>query len=245
MVSSISGIFSRRRLLASGSVCVTATVLALAQPSNAQRSTLKIGIIGAGHIGGELAKLWADAGYKVVVSARDLDAVRQLVAQIGPNAKAGTPAQAAQFGNVVVISVPYSALPEIGKDYGALLKGKVVLDTCNPVLDRDGPMAREALEKGTGVVDPQYLPGTRLVRAFNQINYRSLANDAHRSSDPIAIPLAGDDKRALQIASQLVRDAGFEPVIVGGLDKARSFDLGQAGSKLHSVAEFRSELGAK
>ncbi|HVV26591.1 MAG TPA: NAD(P)-binding domain-containing protein [Rhizomicrobium sp.] len=205
----------------------------------------KIGIIGAGRVGGVLAKLWAGAGYRVMLSARNLDPVRQLAAQIGPNAQAGTPAEAAAFGDVVVVSVPYGALPQIGRDYAGALKGKVVLDTCNPVVQRDGPMAQEALDKGTGVMDPLYLPGTRLVRAFSTINYVPLEHEAHRAGEPIGIPLAGNDRQALEVASQLVRDAGFEPVVVGDLSTAKSFDIGQKGSKVHPVSELRAILEIK
>jgi 8-hydroxy-5-deazaflavin:NADPH oxidoreductase len=143
----------------------------------------------------------------------------------------------------VVVGVPFVALPQIGRDYATQLKGKVVLDTCNPSVQRDGDMAKEALDKGTGMVDPTYLPGTRLVRAFNTINYMSLASEAHRTGDAVGIPLATDDKQALHIASELVRDAGFEPVIVGGLSTAKSFDIGQRGSTVHSASELRSILG--
>ena len=73
------------------------------------------------------------------------------------------------------------------------------------------------MRKGTGVGSPQFLPGVRLVRAFNAIGYRDLAREAHRAGDAVAIPLAGDDPEALAVAEQLVRDAGFAPVVVGDL----------------------------
>ena len=206
---------------------------------------LKIGVIGAGRIGGTLAKLWANAGYAVMISARNLDEVQKLAAQIGPNASAGTPQQAAAFGDVVLVSVPFGALPQVGKDNAAQLKGKIVLDTCNPYLNRDGEMAREALEKGTGVVDPTYLPGTRLVRAFNQINASALASEAHRSGERIGVPLAGDDKAALDVAKQLVSDAGFEPVVVGGLSTAKRFDPGTPAYHTLTARELRAILGIK
>src|SRR5216684_4605004 len=86
--------------------------------------------------------------------------------------RAGTPREAALFGDVVLISVPYGALPQIGKDLKNELNGKVVLDTCNPYPERDGDMAVEARRKGTGVASAEILPGVRLVRAFNAIGYR-------------------------------------------------------------------------
>jgi predicted dinucleotide-binding enzyme len=231
-------------------VAAAATALALPaagqsrSPSKPQAKP-KIGIIGSGRIGGTLGKLWAEAGYPVMLSARNLDEVKKLAAEIGHGARAGTPAQAAAFGDVVLVSVPYGALPQIGKDYASELKGKVVLDTCNPYLNRDGEMARAALEKGTGVVDPTYLPGTRLVRAFNQVNSAKLASEAHRSGEKIGVPLAGDDKEALAIASRLVTDAGFDPVVVGGLSTAKRFDPGTPAYHTMTARELRAVLNLK
>jgi 8-hydroxy-5-deazaflavin:NADPH oxidoreductase len=235
--------FARRAFMLSAIVICVAGIAIPIAPAQSQDKSLKIGIIGSGRVGGELGRLWANAGYKVMLSAADIGPVRELAAQIGQNAQAGTPAQAAAYGDVVVISVPYSALPQIGRDYATELKGKVILDTCNPVLERDGDMAKEALDKGTGVIDPTYLPGTRLVRAFITINYKSSASEAHRPGEQLGVPLAADDKQALLIASQLVHDAGFEPVVVGDLSTAKSFDIGQRGSKVHSAGELRSILG--
>jgi predicted dinucleotide-binding enzyme len=180
-----------------------------------------------------------------MLSARDLGPVRELAAQIGPNAQVGTPAEAAAFGDVVVVTVPYSALPQVGKDYATQLKGKIVLDTCNPVAKRDGDMAKDGLEKGTGVMDPIYLPGTRLVRAFNTTGAGYLTPIAERTGPQFGVPLAADDQQALKLASQLVRDAGFEPVIVGGLASAQSFDLGHGVHGGMTAAEIRTALGLK
>ena len=222
-----------------------AAAMALAGlPARAQ-AKMKIGIIGAGKIGGALAKLWAEAGYPVMISARDLDDVKKLAAGIGHGAKAGTPAEAAAFGEVVLVSVPFGALPQLGKDHAVQLKGKVVLDTCNPYVNLDGDMAKEALEKGTGVTDPMYLPGTRLVRAFNQVNAALPVSEAHRSGEQVGVPLAADDKAALAIAKQLVTDAGFEPVVVGGLAAAKSFDPGTPAYHTLTAKQLREILRLK
>jgi predicted dinucleotide-binding enzyme len=218
----------------------------LAAPRAFAQTRPKIGIIGSGRIGGTLARLWTEAGYQVMLSARDLAPVRQLAAQLGPNARVGTPAEAAAWGDVVLVSVPYGALPQVGRDYAAQLKGKVVLDTCNPNLARDGEMAREGLEKGTGVMDPLYLPGTRLVRAFNAISYVALGQEAHRAGERFGIELAADDPEALTIAKQLVTDAGFKPVVVGGLADARKFDPGTpVYPKAMPASQMRAMLGLK
>lgn len=210
----------------------------------AAEAPLKIGIIGAGHIGGTLASLWVKAGHEVLVSSRHPDQLKGLVSSLGPRARAGTPREAALFGDVVLISVPYGALPQIGRDLRTELSGKIVLDTGNPYPQRDGDMAVKARRKGTGVSSAEFLPGVRLVRAFNAINSGDLASEAHRSGERIAIPLAGDDSHALEVAQRLVRDAGFEPVVVGPLARAREFDVGTAVyTRLMTAAQLRQALG--
>jgi len=233
----------RRRFLCAGGSLLGAAMLP--QVLRAQSAKLKIGFIGAGRIGGGLARLWGAAGYPVMLSARELGAVQELAAQIGPNAKVGTPGEAAAFGDVVVVTVPYGALPQVGHDYASELKGKIVLDTCNPNVQRDGPMTQEALQRGTGVMDPIYLPGTRLVRAFSTVGAALLVPLAQRNGGRTGVPLASDDKEALKIAAQLVRDAGFDPVIVGGLSTAQSFDTGHGIHGTMTASEVRAALGIK
>lgn len=243
----------RRLSLASPTVLaalVCAAVLALAaRPGGAapaDTAPLKIGIIGAGHIGGTLAALWVQAGHEVLISSRHPQELRPLAQSLGPRAHVGTPREAALFGPVVLISVPYGALPQVGRDLKAELAGKIVLDTGNPYPQRDGSMALEARKKGTGVASAEFLPGVRLVRAFNAINSDDLKGEAHRSGEPIAIPLAGDDPEALRVAQQLVRDAGFAPVVVGPLSRAREFDVGTpVYTRLMSAAQLRAALGLK
>jgi predicted dinucleotide-binding enzyme len=234
---------ARREFLLAGACLLGVTLLP--RSVFAQTGKLKIGFIGAGKIGGGLAKLWAAAGYQVMLSARDLGPAQELAAQIGPNAQVGTPAQAAAWGDVVVVTVPYAALPQIGRDNAAALKGKIVLDTCNPVAARDGDMTKDALEKGTGVMDAIYLPGTRLVRAFNVMGAGNLIPIAQRTGEKLGVPLAADDPEALKVATQLVRDAGFDAVVVGGLASAQSFDLGHAVHGPMSGSAIRAALGLK
>jgi hypothetical protein len=207
---------------------------------------LKIGIIGAGQIGGTLASLWVKSGHEVLLSSRHPEQLRALAESLGPKAHVGTPREAARFGEVVLVSVPYGALPQIGRDLSAELAGKIVLDTGNPYPQRDGQMALKARAQGTGVASAQYLPGVRLVRAFNAINSGDLKSEAHRSGEPVAIPLAGDDREALEVAQQLVRDAGFEPVVVGPLSRAREFDVGTSVyTRLLTAPQLREALGLR
>lgn len=177
-------------------------------------------------MGGGLGRLWARAGHEILFSSRHPEELASLVADAGPNARAGYPQEAAEFGEVILIAVPYGALPQIGQDHGGLMQGKVVIDCGNPREDRDGPMANDALARGTGVASAGYLPGTRLVRAFNAIAYTMLTNNRTPTGELIGVPVAGDDPEAVAIAVRLVRDAGLDPVVVGGLADARRFDRG-------------------
>jgi 8-hydroxy-5-deazaflavin:NADPH oxidoreductase len=235
-----------RLRLRAGMVAAAALVLAasaqLASAAPAE-APLKIGIIGTGHIGGTLAALWVKAGHPVLMSSRHPQELEALAQSLGPRARVGTPREAALFGDVVLVSVPYAALPQVGRDLKSELAGKIVLDTGNPYPERDGPMAVQARREGTGVASARYLPGVRLVRAFNAINAGDLRSEAHRSGEPIAIPLAGDDPQALEVAQQLVRDAGFTPVVVGPLARAREFDVGTSVyTRLLTAPQLRQAL---
>jgi hypothetical protein len=222
----------------------TATFAATPGAAPADAHPMKIGIVGAGKIGGTLASLWVKAGHEVLVSSRHPAELEGLAKSLGPRARVGTPREAAAFGEVVLISVPYGALPQVGRDLAEALAGKVVLDTGNPYPERDGEMAVEARRKGTGVASAELLPGVRLVRAFNAISHRNLRSEAHRAGEPVAIPIAGDDPQALAIATRLVVDAGFEPVVVGPLARAKLFDVGSpVYTQLLTARELKERLG--
>jgi len=206
----------------------------------------RIGVIGSGNIGGAVGLKWAEAGHELLFSSRHPEELTDLVERAGPAARAGTPAEAAEFGEVVFIAVPYAALPQVGRDFASLMRGKVVIDCGNPYPRRDGPMAEEALAKGTGVASAEFLPGVRLVRAFNAIGSRSVEREAHRDGEKVAIPIAGDDQDAVRIVSALVVDAGFDPVVVGPLSRAREFDQGSAVYVRDlTAAQLREALGLR
>ena len=204
---------------------------------------MKIGVIGSGRIGGTIGALWVKSGHEVMFSSRHPEELEQLVERLGPTARAGMPREAAVFGEVVLISIPYHAVPQIGRDLARELAGKVELETGNPYPSRDGEMAVKARARGTGLSSAEFLPGVRLVRAFNSVGYMALRSEAHRPGDRVAIPLAGDDRQALAVASRLVEDAGFEPVVVGPLIRARDFDVGTTvyGQAL-TARELRQKL---
>jgi predicted dinucleotide-binding enzyme len=238
-----------RRVLVAVVAIMAFSWLPFAQSARAQAPSpsaprLKIGIIGTGKIGGALARHWASAGYDVFVSSRHPEELQGLVAEIGSHARAGTPREAAAFGTVILVSVPYSAMPQLGEDLRAELAGKIILDTSNPVVARDGDMAIAAQRKGAGIATAEFLHSSRVVRAFNCIPAASLANEANRKPERLAIPIGSDDPEALKIAQQLVGDAGFDAVVVGSLAQTRQFDLGQplATGQL-TAAEYRKKMG--
>jgi len=237
---------NRRLVLQSAGASLVLWALPLEARAADARKGLKIGVIGSGRVGGTIGALWVKAGHEVMFSSLDIEHDRKLAAGIGTGARAGTPKEAAAFGDVLFFAVPYAALPGLGRDLAVEIKGKIVLDASNPVPGRDGDMAKEALAKGTGVASPQFLPGARIVRAYNEVGYTRMRDDAHRAGERLGIPLAGDDAQALKTAVRLVQDAGHEPVVVGGLARAREFDYGTpVFGRPMTAAELRKALGLK
>jgi predicted dinucleotide-binding enzyme len=185
-----------------------------------------IGIIGAGRIGSTLAKLWVDAGHEIRLASRHPEQLEPLLARLGKLASAGTPQEAAKFGNVILLTVPVKAVQDVAMVLGKSLSGKIVLDTGNADERRDGDAARDALTHPAGSAGwaASMFPGSRWVKAFNTVYYKTLETQAHRSGDRVGIPLAGDDDAALRLAAALARDAGFDPVIVGPLVRGKDFE---------------------
>ena len=209
---------------------------------------MKIGIIGAGMIGSTVGKLWIDAGHEVRFASRHPETLQPLVKQLGKRASAGTAADAARFGEVILISVPLVAIPALADEIADLVRGKVVLDTGNAYEKREGGVAREASAHPNGSAGwaAAMFPGARWVKAFNTVYYKTLETEAHRKGDKIGIPLASDDAEALKVAEELVRDAGFDPVSVGGLARGKEFEPGtKPYASGASGAELRKMFAAR
>lgn len=237
----------RRRMLvgAAGALVATTALRPAAAWSQqaASASKSKIGIVGAGHIGGTIGGLWIKAGHPVMFSSRHPEELTSLVTNLGPLAQSGRVDQAIWFGDVTLIAVPYKALPQLGTDYDKLLAGRIVIDANNAVASRDGAIAEEAERDGIGATSQKYLRGTRLVRAFNTLSSKIFEQEANRPDPKLAIPIAGDDDEAVQLAAALVRDAGFDPVMVGKLSEARRFQRGAPGYGQNvSADELRQTL---
>ncbi len=230
---------SRRDFLCVAGAALTGLTLALgARAAQSAEPGLKIGIVGSGRVGGALGSIWLKAGHEVMFSSLNLDEDKALAARLGGKARAGTSREAAAFGDVLLISVPYGALPKVGKELADLIKGKVVLDTCNPFPGRDGEIATWARDKGAGLASAELLPGARLVRAFNAVGAGRLPEIAN-SKERVGMPIAGDDSAAIAVASRLVREAGFEPVLVGSLAMGKFLIPGTPLAGEHTPEKLR------
>jgi predicted dinucleotide-binding enzyme len=234
---------SRRGFLSGCGILALGAVLRPARLWGQGSSPARIGVIGSGHIGGTIGGLWVKKGHPVLFSSRHPDELKDMVTKLGNLAQAGTVEQAIAFGDVLFIAVPYGAIPQIGKEYSAAMKGKVMLDACNANSSRDGAIADEVEQNGIGVTTQKYFPEVRIVRAFNTMSYTVFAREANRPDPKLAVPIAGDDPQAVQVAAGLVRDAGFDPVVVGKLVDARRLQRGQAGWGLQvTAAELKQKL---
>ena len=207
---------NRRAFLKITAATVALGALPLELRAAENGSKVKIGMIGSGRIGSTLGRLWAEGGHPVMFSSLDLAHDKKLATDVGNGARAGTSREAAAFGDVLLVAVPYSAMGAVGKDLGELLKGKIVIDASNPIESRDGDAAKAALAKGAGVASAELLPGAHIVRAFNAIGYARLPEMKARNPK-VGMPIAGDDKNAISVASALIREIGLEPVLIGGL----------------------------
>ncbi|HEY1375122.1 MAG TPA: NADPH-dependent F420 reductase [Candidatus Binatia bacterium] len=231
-----------------GSICaivaMTVFIFGLAIPPGAAfaQSTVKIATIGAGNIGSTVGGFWIKAGHPVLFSSRHPEELKPLVERLGALARAGTVRDALAFGDVILMAVPYGVYPQIAKDYGKEFAGKIMVDAGNAVIARDGEIAKPARENGVGLTTAKLFPGARVVRAFNILGTGRL-KEMTNHSPLFAIPVAGDDQEALKVVSGLVREAGFEPVVIGGMERSKLFEqTGPLYGAQMSADEMREKL---
>lgn len=206
---------------------------------------MKIGIIGAGNIGGTLGRLWVQAGHLVRFGVRDPSRVLPLLDELGSGASAGSARAAAAYGDVVVYAGPYGAWPLVAADILSSVQGKIIADAANPFPERDGAIidAVAQMGRGAGAYTASLLPGTRLVKAFNTIYWIDLRDKAFAPGTLLAMPMAGDDPAALKTIAELATDAGFDPVVIGGLDQSIDLDPGSPiYAKSYTAAQVRAAL---
>jgi predicted dinucleotide-binding enzyme len=205
---------------------------------------MRIGIIGAGKMGGAIGTLLADAGHEVLLSSRHPEQLGERSRNIG--GQCGPIIQAATWGEVLLLALPFFATEDLDMAVKDALIGKVVIDAGNPFPERDGHAAAEVAAAGTGsgTWTLARLYGAKVVKAFNTVNWQVLGAQAHRDGDRLGVPLAGDDAAALELVAQLVRDCGCDPVIVGDLASSARFDPGTAvWNSSMSGPELRRALG--
>jgi predicted dinucleotide-binding enzyme len=203
---------------------------------------MKIGVIGSGNVGGKLGEVWWKAGHQLMFSDRDpAQAAAQAERMAG--AQTGTPEEVIAWADVVFIAVPFGAWPDVARQYGQALRGKVVFEPTNPSASRDGAIAATALAKGSGNAIVDMLPGVRIVHGFNTFSHTVMASEANRPGEKVGVPLAATDPEAMAIGVRLVRDAGFDPVEVpGGMAAAGRFELGGPAAGVKTAAELRQIL---
>jgi 8-hydroxy-5-deazaflavin:NADPH oxidoreductase len=188
---------------------------------------MNIGIIGAGNIGATAARLWLRAGHSVAISnSRGPETLQSLVKELGGNAKAVTPGEAAQFGEVVLEAIPfgrYTSLP--AKE----LNGKILISAANYYPQRDGKIELGGLSQTEFIA--KHLPNVRVMKAFNTIYYQHLATMGKTNlplEERVAIYVAGDDTEAKTVVSKLVEEMGFAPVDTGSLANSKVQEPGAA-----------------
>lgn len=203
---------------------------------------MRIGVLGSGNMGGALALRLTAAGHEVAVAnSRGPASLRDLVSQAGERARAATVPDAAAFGEVVFLAVPYKAAGEV-LDQGAPWDGKIVVDLTNYYEQRDGTALAPPADGSSTVIAVLAAPA-RVVKAFNTIWSRHLRGDGGTGDrGRRAIPLAGDDAQAKRVVSGLIGDIGFDPVDIGDLaDGVRQ----EPGARVYNVALTADELRAR
>nr|WP_318787600.1 NAD(P)-binding domain-containing protein [Nonomuraea angiospora] len=209
-----------------------------------------IGLIGSGLIGGTVARLAVAAGHDVVLSnRRGPETLTGLVAELGPRARAATPAQAAQAGDIVVVTIPLHAYRTVPVEP---LRGKIVIDTNNYYPERDGRIPElDAETTTTSELLQAHLPASRIVKAMNNIYYVHLGRLARPSGDPerSVLAIAGDDEQAKQTVTAFLDSIGYDTLDAGPLAEGWRFQRDTAAysrpyfGESHSLAATEEDAG--
>jgi 8-hydroxy-5-deazaflavin:NADPH oxidoreductase len=200
---------------------------------------MKIGIVGAGRIGGNAGTLFARSGHEVLFSgSRTPDRLEQLA--VATSARSGSPREAVEFGEVVFFSVPWPAVDELLAQTGSL-EGKIVIDTTNQFVTGEPEGGLEPLPTTVAETNQERMPGARLVRTFNTLAADSLAEAAARGA---AVFLTAEDDAAKETVAGLIRDVGFTPVDLGGWAEEPMIEVGGAVSGWEYSGEDGLRIGA-
>ena len=188
---------------------------------------MKIGIIGSGNIGGNLGKHWSKVGHEVMFSSRHPEELQSMADEVG--AKTGTTEEAAAFGEVILLAIPFGKVPDLAQQIGSL-NDKILIDAGNPYPQRDGEVAQKVIDDksqtATGYVASLF-PEAKTVKAFNSIFYKVFAEKAFRSGDDrIGVQICSDDEQAKAIVKQLIEEIGFAPQDLGDMSQGVLFEPG-------------------
>ncbi|MGP3971688.1 NADPH-dependent F420 reductase [Streptomyces sp. 6N223] len=191
-------------------------------------SPRRLAVLGAGNVGQPIGRHWAAAGHTVTFGSRSPERLSDFVALLSGGARAASYAEAAEAADVVLLSVPHSALEELLETVGKRLAGKIVIDATNPVLLTDDGRVISTLGGGLtqGRHTAKLLPDATVVRAFTHVMDELLWSRGTRQRHFWGMALAGDEAEAKDVVAQLVHDAGFVPVDLGGLDDSAALDPG-------------------
>jgi len=205
-----------------------------------------IGLIGAGHIGSQVARLAVANGYDVVISnSRGPETLRALVAELGPHARAATPEDAAKAGDIVVVTVPLKSYRSVPV---APLAGKIVIDTNNYYPARDGPIPELDNESTTtSELLQAHLPTAKVVKAFNHIYAADLTTHGQPAGTPNrrALAVAGDDPEAKALVVRLLDQFGFDAVDAGALKEGWRIQRDTPGyGPRRTAEELKRDLAA-
>ena len=176
---------------------------------------MKIGVIGAGGIGGTVGTLWAKAGHEVLFSSRNPEKLASLVTEAGNGARAGSISQAAEFADVIFLAVYYWTTDEAIAAAGSL-DGKIIIDATNPYIRTEDGQIQRVPNVSSALELAQKLPHSKVVKAYNTLPTATFANEHHRA-DPYVLFYCGDDAEAKAIVAQLIADSGFAGIDTGGL----------------------------
>jgi hypothetical protein len=189
---------------------------------------MKIGIIGSGRIGGALGKIWAAGGHQIMFSgSRDEQKLQALAQSAGVNASTGSPAQAAQFGDVVLLAVPWhqvdNALAKLNEVIASVgsLEGKILIDATNP-LNPESTILEIGWSNSGGEEVARRAKGAKVVKAYNTVGANILESESRKFGDVTPVLFfCGDDAQSKSVVAMLIADSGFEPLDVGGIQTSR------------------------
>jgi len=180
-----------------------------------------IAIVGTGEVAHALGPMFAEQGHTIIYGSRDPSRgeVRELVAKTGRGASAAMPAEAAARAEVVMIAVPWDAVPNVVRSLGDL-SGKIVIDPTNPRIVGEDGLRDWAHDTSNAEIIQNLAPGARVVKALNTMNWRTMV-DPQATGGPVSVPVVGDDEAAKAFVVELVDAIGLEPIDLGPLRYAR------------------------